>query len=141
MRGLRWQRNRRRGNLNYRGRWWGGAKFPQTFETCFFGWMGIKLPIMSAGLEIQLAGTLQMSWFNNEHVVTISPYRERKAAVYELFRSIGVGIFEVTAREHCLLRGVERYRSKLLPVTNGRVLNDQFVNREFTLFTTWRQHL
>ena len=50
------------GNLNYRSLSGGrGAKFPQTFETCFFGWMGMKLPIMSAGLEILLAGRLQMS--------------------------------------------------------------------------------
>lgn len=51
----------------------------------------------------------------------------------ELLGSVGIRIFEVATRQHGLLRSVESYRAKFLPVADSRVLDNQLVYCQFPL--------
>lgn len=67
------------------------------------------------------------------HVVGISADGERETAMDFRVRGLQIRILQGATSQHGLLRAVERDGTKLLPVTDELVFDDNLMNCKFTL--------
>ena len=95
--------------------------------------MGKKLPTISDGLRLLVSYAYSAIYTQNSHVVFIATDCKREATGYFWITRIDFRVLQGATSEHRLLRVVECDGSKLFPVANKMVLDNNVMNRKLSL--------